>query len=172
MEILSLVAENAQLQAELAELKAQLAALQPPPKPVRIPCPHVTSKNSQCKKYCAPNLNTCKVHGKPPKLKAPPKEKPVKVSCTGLNMRGNVCKRKCVPDQSYCERHDPSLPPKEVKKKVKRVVPEHNHGVGVEPLVPCVLCETHGDIFDEGVTDVKWVDEGTFHSRTMVALTA
>lgn len=170
MEILALVAENESLRAQLAQLQAQLAALQPKVKPVRTPCPHVTSKGQPCKKYCAPGLTTCKVHGKPPKTKPPPKEKPKKVNCTGLNMRGNPCKRKVVPDCTYCERHDPSLPVKvPAKKAKKKVVPEHDHGIG-EVSLTCELCETHGDIFDEGVTDVKWVDEGTFHSRTMVAM--
>jgi len=158
--------------AEIETLKAELASLQPTKKPPRIQCPHSTSKGQPCKKYCAPGLETCKVHGKPRKEKAPPKEKPKKVSCVGVNMRGNACKGKCLPDQTWCERHDPSLPVKEKKGKKKKVAPEHNHGVGVEPLVPCELCETHGNIFDLGVTDAKWVDEGTFHSRTMVALTA
>ena len=180
MEILSLVAENAQLLAEneslkeqLAALKDQLAALQPKVKPAKTPCPHITSKGVPCKKYCAPGLQTCKVHSKPPKTKPPPKEKPKKISCTGLNMRGNPCKRKCVPGQTHCERHDPSLPPKQAQKKVKnKQPPKHTHGVGEKPVVPCGLCETHGDVFDPGVTDVKWVDEATFHSRTMVALSA
>jgi len=165
MEYLSLI-------AEIESLKAQLAALQPPKKPPKTPCPHSTSKGVPCKKYCAPGLETCKVHGKPRKEKPPPKEKPKKVHCTGLNMRGNPCKGKCVSGETYCERHDPKAPPKQTQKKKKKGVPEHNHGVGVEPLVPCELCETHGNIFDLGVTDAKWVDEGTFHSRTMVALTA
>jgi hypothetical protein len=175
MEILSLIAHNESLIAENETLKEQVAALQaqlqPKAKPPRVPCPHVTSKGQPCKKYCAPGLETCKVHGKPPKPPKTPKEKPKKVHCTGLNMRGNPCKGKVLPDCTYCERHDPSLPPKQTQKKAKKKgVPEHNHGVGVEPLVPCELCETHGDIFDGGVTEVKWVDEGTFHSRTIVAL--
>ena len=170
MEILSLVAHNTQLQEQVEVLRAQLAALQPKQKPPRTPCPHVTSKGAPCKKYCAPNLQTCKVHSKPPKPPKTPKEKPKKVHCTGVNMRGNPCKRKVLPDCTYCERHDPSLPPKVATKKVKKkAVPEHNHGVGEKPVVPCGLCETHGDIFDPGVTEVKWVDEATFHSRMMVA---
>jgi hypothetical protein len=88
-------------------------------------------------------------------------------------MRGNPCKRKVLPDCTYCERHDPRNLPKEVKKKPKKKqTPQHNHGVGEKPVVPCGLCETHGDVFDPGVTDVKWVDEATFHSRTIVALSA
>ena len=158
--------------AEIETLKEQLEALQPPKKPTKQPCPGLTSKGSPRKKYCAPNAGTCKVHGKPPKPAKTPKEKPKKVSCTGLNMRGNPCKGKVLTDCTYCERHDPKNPPKEKKGKKKKQAPLHNHGVGVEPLVPCELCETHGDIFDGGVTEVKWVDEGTFHSRTMVALSA
>tara|TARA_Y100000389_G_scaffold198039_1_gene233823 strand:+ start:479 stop:961 length:483 start_codon:yes stop_codon:yes gene_type:complete len=160
MEILALVAHNTQLQEQVEALQAQLAALQPKAKPIKTPCPHVTSKGQPCKKYCAPGLSTCKVHGKPRKEKPPPKEKPKKVHCTGVNMRGNPCKRKVLPDCTYCERHDPSLPPKVPTKKVKKKV------------VPCGLCETHGDVFDPGVTEAKWVDEATFHSRTMVAISA
>jgi len=146
--------------AEIESLKAELAALKPKAKPIKQPCPHATSKGEICKKYCAPGLNTCMVHSRPPKVKPPPREKPKKVNCTGVNLRGNACKRRCVPGESFCERHDPSLPPKEVKnkKKNKKVVPEHNHGIGEVPSVPCKLCDTHGDIFDMGVTDVVWVE--------------
>lgn len=173
MEILALVAENESLKEQLAVLQAELDQFRPKAKPVRTPCPHVTSKGQACKKYCAPGLETCKVHGKPRKEKPPPKEKPKKVHCTGVNMRGNPCKRKVLPDCTHCERHDPSLPPKVPTKKVKnKQVPKHTHGVGEKPVVPCGLCETHGDVFDPGVTDVKWVDEATFHSRTIVALSA
>lgn len=83
-------------------------------------------------------------------------------------MRGNACKRKCLENQTYCERHDPSLPPKQTQKKAKKkVVPEHNHGIGEKPVVPCGLCETHGDMFDPGVTDARWVDEAVFWARRM-----
>jgi len=159
--------------AEIESLKAQLAQYQPPKKPERTPCPRVTSKGIPCKKYCVPGEQTCKVHGNPPKPAKTPKPKVVKQHCTGLNMRGNPCKGKVLTDCTYCEKHDPALPPKEKKKgKQKKVAPEHTHRIGVEPLVPCELCETHGDIFDVGVTEAKWVDEATFHSRTVVALTA
>ena len=173
MEYLALIAEIETLKGELAAANAELATLRPKAKakPIKVPCPHITSKGVPCKKYCAPNLQTCKVHGKPRKEKPPPKPKPKKVVCTGLNMRGNPCKGKCLPDQSYCERHDPKNPPKEVKKKSKKkVVPEHTHKIGEVPAVPCGLCETHGDLFDVGVTDAVWVDEATFHARTMAAL--
>lgn len=152
--------------AEIETLKEQLKALQPPKKPPRIPCPHTTSKGSPCKKYCAPNLNTCKVHGKPPKPPKTPKEKPKKVSCTGINLRGNPCKRKVLTDCTYCERHDPSLPVKvSVKKQKNKQPPQHNHGIGEVPVVPCGLCGTHGDLFDPGVTEATWVDEAEFWAR-------
>jgi hypothetical protein len=166
MEILALVAENESLRAQLAVLQAELDQLRPRTKPVKTPCPHVTSKGVPCKKYCATGLQTCKVHSKPPKTKPPPKEKPKKVQCTGVNMRGNPCKRKVLPDCTHCERHDPKNLPKQAQKKVKnKQPPKHTHCVGEKPVVPCGLCETHGDVFDPGVTDVKWVDEATFWAR-------
>ena len=169
MEYLSLVAEIESLKADLAGAEAEIARLKCPKKAKveRVPCPGVTGKGQGCKKFCVGDEATCKVHGREKVQKVPKVSKPkaVKVHCTGLNMRGNPCKGKCLPDQTWCEKHDPSLPPKEKKVKKKKVAPEHNHGVGVEPLVPCELCETHGDMFDAGVTEVKWVDEGTFWAR-------
>lgn len=152
--------------AEIESLKEQLKVLQPKVKPAKQPCPHTTSKGSPCKKYCAPGLETCKVHGKPRKEKPPPKVKPVRQHCTGLNLRGNPCKRKCLPGETYCERHDPKAPPKPpVKKQKNKVAPRHNHGIGEVPVVPCGLCGTHGDLFDPGVTEATWVDEAEFWAR-------
>lgn len=154
--------------AEIESLKEQLAALQPKVKPTKQPCPHTTSKGSPCKKYCVPGETTCKVHGKPRKAKPPKarKEKPKKVHCTGLNLRGNPCKRKCLPGETYCERHDPKAPPKPpVKKQKNKQLPQHNHGIGEVPVVPCGLCGTHGDLFDPGVTEATWVDEAEFWAR-------
>jgi len=166
MEYLSLIAEIESLKAENEALKARLKCHKKT-KVERVPCPGVTGKGQGCKKFCVDGETTCKVHGreKVPKVPKVSKPKAAKVHCTGLNMRGNACKGKCVADQTYCEKHDPALPLKEKKVKKKKVAPEHNHGVGVEPLVPCELCETHGDMFDAGVTEVKWVDEGTFWAR-------
>lgn len=148
------------LLAEIESLKFQLEPRNN--RPVRIPCPHVTSKGHSCKKYCLPGLESCKVHSKPPKPPKVVRVKSKRVYCTGLNMRGNPCKRKCVDGETYCERHDPSLP---VKEKLKRVgvkrVPEHNHAIG-EVGVGCDLCDTHGDIFDSSVTMCVWIDDGSF----------
>lgn len=168
MEYLALIAEIETLKAELDATRTQLVSLQPKTKqkPERVPCPHVTSKGSPCKKYCAPDIGTCKVHSKPMKEKAPPKPKFSRPKCTGINMRGNPCKGKCMEDQTYCERHDPNLAPKEkTKKSKKKDTPLHNHLVGVEPLVQCELCDTHGDMFDMSITDAKWVDEATYWAR-------
>ena len=169
MEYLSLIAEIESLKEELAAANAELATLKPKPKskPEKVPCPHITSKGVPCKKYCAAGLETCKVHGRPPKTKPPPKPRPVKVVCTGLNMRGNPCKRKVLVGCTYCDKHDPSLPPKEKKGKGKgkKQTPQHNHGIGEKPEVPCGLCGTHGDMFDPGVTEAVWVDEAEFWAR-------
>lgn len=155
--------DNLALLAEIESLKEQIRTLQAPKKSKapRIPCPGVTGKGVQCKKYCVPGEGTCKVHGRPVKEKPDKVPRPVKTHCTGLNMRGNACKGKCVDGETWCERHDPSAPVKEKKGKgkVKKVAPEHTHKIGVEPLVPCELCETHGDMFDETVTDATMVGE-------------
>jgi|SaaInl6LU_22_DNA_1037377.scaffolds.fasta_scaffold32788_1 hypothetical protein len=170
MEYLALIAEIEALKEELAVTKGELEAAtkaRVKAKVERVPCPYITAKGVQCKKYCVVGCGTCKVHGRPKKEKPPPKEKPKKVVCTGLNMRGNPCKNKCIPGQNYCERHDPSLPPKEKKGKIKKKggVPEHNHGIDEIPTIPCKLCSTHGDMFDPGVTESIWVDEATFWAR-------
>jgi hypothetical protein len=158
MEYLALIAEIESLKEELALLKVP----KQPRKPVKVPCPGVTGKGHACKKYCVAGETTCKVHGREEVVKPKKVPKAPKKMCVGMNMRGNACKGKCLPNETFCEKHDPTAPVKEKKVKKKKVAPEHNHGVGVEPLVPCELCETHGDMFDAGVTEVKWVDEGTF----------
>lgn len=157
--------DMSELLREIEALRAELAVLKAPKrsKPPRIPCPGVTGKGVQCKKYCVDGEGTCKVHGRPAKVPKESKKVPraVKVVCGGLNMRGNPCKKKCIDGETWCERHDPSAPVKEKKgkSKGKKVAPVHNHGIGVEPLVPCELCETHGDLFDEKVTEAIMVGE-------------
>ena len=156
MDVSELLKEIEALRAELAVLKAPKKA-----KVEKVPCPGMTGKGVQCKKYCVPGQTTCKVHGRPVKEKPAKVPRPVKTHCTGLNMRGNPCKRKCVEGETCCERHDPSAPPKEkkTKGKTKKTTPVHTHGVGEEPLVPCELCETHGDMFDENVTETTMIGE-------------
>ena len=155
MDVTSLLAEIEKLKAEIALLRAP----KKPVKPIRIPCPGMTGKGVQCKKYCVEGEDSCKVHSRPPK--APKAPKAPKVVCTGLNMRGNPCKRKCMDGETFCDRHDPSAPQKEKKGKAKgkKVAPLHNHEIDEEPLVPCELCQTHGDMFDQNVTDVEMLGE-------------
>lgn len=158
MDVTSLLAEIETLKAEIALLRAPKKSV----KPVRIPCPGMTGKGVQCKKYCVEGEDSCKVHSRPPKApKAPRAPRAPKVVCTGVNMRGNPCKRKCVDGETFCDRHDPSAPPKEKKGKAKgkKVAPLHNHKIDEEPLVPCELCQTHGDMFDPTVTDSVMIGE-------------
>lgn len=145
MEYLSLIAEIESLKEEITVLKATKSVKKTQP---RVQCQTVTGKGVQCKKFCVEGGLVCKVHGKPPKEVVKKLPRPHKVVCSGLNMRGNPCKNKCIEGETWCERHDPSLPPKE--KKNKKVVESHNHGVVVEPLVPC---DTGG----------KWVSEVDFY---------
>ena len=166
---------------EIEALRAEIATLKEPKKSKkskkaeRVPCPGLTGKGVQCKKYCVEGEGACKVHGRPAKVPTEVKKVvrvPKKV-CEGLNMRGNPCKRKCVDGESWCERHDPSLPVKEKKgkSKAKKVIPMHNHKVGEEALVPCELCETHGDMFDEAVTEAEMVGEwGPIDEEKLVEL--
>jgi hypothetical protein len=46
-------------------------------------------------------------------------------------------------------------------KKVKKVQPEHTHGVGVV----CMLCETHGDVWDPGLVGVGF-EGGEVHESS------
>jgi hypothetical protein len=155
MDVSKLLAEIEALKAEVAALKGKKV------KVVKVPCPGVTGKGVQCKKFCVPGEATCKVHGRPVKEKPKKEPRVPKPVCGGLNMRGNPCKRKCVDGETWCERHDPSLPvpEKKGKGKSKKVVPVHTHGIGEEPVIPCELCETHGDMFDEAVTEGTVVGE-------------
>lgn len=161
------------LRAEIAMLK-ETKNTKKSKKAERVPCPGMTGKGVQCKKYCVEGEGACKVHGRPVKVSEKVKvgREPKKV-CSGLNMRGNPCKRKCVDGETWCDRHDPSLPVKENKSKgkSKKVAPVHNHKVGEEALVPCELCETHGDMFDEAVTESVMVGEwGPIDEEKLVEL--
>lgn len=145
-----------ELEKEIASLRRENAELRsgksvPKPKLVKVRCPFVTAKGTQCMKFCMQGCGTCKVHSRP--VKEPKKPKPArakKVCCTGINIRGNPCKRTCIPENSFCERHDPSAPRpiSKVKRNKKREIPKHNHKPSEIPTVPCALCDTHGNIFD------------------------
>ena len=158
-EIDLLRAEIETLRKENEELKSRVKPKKV--KPVKIKCPFITAKGEQCRKFCAEGMQTCKVHSrplKPPKEPKPPR--PKRQACTGINIRGNPCGRKCLEGKTYCERHDPDNPivPKKTKRALKKTTPVHNHLPGEKPETPCVLCQTHGDMFDMNVTTVQYVE--------------
>jgi len=158
-EIDLLRAEIETLRKENEELKSRVKPKKV--KPIKIKCPFITAKGEQCRKFCAEGMQTCKVHSrplKPPKEPKPPR--PKRQACTGINIRGNPCRRKCLEGKTYCERHDPDNPivPKKTKRALKKTTPVHNHLPGEKPETPCVLCQTHGDMFDMNVTTVQYVE--------------
>lgn len=166
-----------ELEKEIASLRRENEELKkgkrmPKPRVVKVQCPFVTGKGTQCMKFCMEGCGTCKVHSKPmkePKTAKPPREK--KRCCTGINIRGNPCKRPCLPDHDFCERHDPSVPKpvSKVKRNKKRDVPKHNHKPSEAPATPCKLCDTHGDIFNQSrcvsITEVPGRDGMTLRNR-------
>jgi len=48
--------------------------------------------------------------------------------------------------------------PKKVVKP-KKIQPEHTHGVGEEPIEPCPLCATHGDVWNPGLTECRFIGQ-------------
>jgi len=51
----------------------------------------------------------------------------------------------------------PVKEPKPAKEpKMKKVQPEHTHGIGEIPVDPCPLCETHGDVWDPDLPDADF----------------
>ena len=127
-------------------------------KPPRVQCPFKTAKGFQCRKFCMDGAETCKVHSKPlkaTKIVKIPRVK--KQACTGINIRGNPCRNKCLDGKTFCERHDPDAPPaiKKTKRNKKRETPMHTHAPGEIPEERCILCETHGDMFDPCIVDHK-----------------
>mgnify|MGYP005988251819 CR=1 FL=1 len=83
---------------------------------------------------------------------------PTKVLCKGVTGKGTPCRNKAVPGSEYCRMHGEREPkpervvrPKKVP-KMKKIQPEHRHGPGEV----CMLCETHGDVFDEGLPDAMF----------------
>lgn len=120
-------------------------------KPTRVQCEFITAKGTQCRKFCIDGKHSCKVHSKPLKcVKVVKQPRVKKLQCTGINIRGNPCRNKCLDGKTYCVKHDPNLPPviKKVKRNKNREIPMHTHLPGHSPIGRCILCETHGDIFD------------------------
>ena len=151
--------DNKKLQEENENLKKQIKPKKE--KPIRVQCPCKTAKGTQCRKFCIDGANTCKVHSKPLKsVKTPKPPRIKKQMCTGINIRGNPCRNKCIEEQTYCERHDPNAPPivKKTKRNKKRETPMHTHAPDEKPTVRCILCETHGDMFDPFIVNHKIIE--------------
>jgi len=150
------VRENRKLQDEIDELKKQVKPKKE--KPVKVRCPFMTAKGTQCSKFCMEGSETCKVHSKP--LKPPKPAKPARAkrqACTGINIRGNPCRNKCLEGKTFCERHNPDapVPQKRTKRSKKRQIAMHNHGPNEVPKEKCILCETHGNMFDPNIVNHK-----------------
>lgn len=89
---------------------------------------------------------------------------PVTELCEGVTGKGTQCRNRASPGSCYCRMHTGERkggggprrgPKKETKKKVKKVQPEHTHdGEGV-----CMLCETHGDVWDATLVDAEFEGE-------------
>ena len=85
--------------------------------------------------------------------------------CQGVTGKGTQCRNRASPDSCYCRMHGERSvrPPKVVKpKKVakpKKIQPEHTHGVGEEPIEPCPLCATHGDVWNPGLTECRFIGQ-------------
>ena len=150
--------EVEKLKNENTRLIEELSVYKKPKKVTteRVRCPCMTAKGTQCRKFCSGEMKTCKVHSKPLKSSKPHKPPRVKKQvCSGINIRGNPCRNKCVDGKSHCERHDPDAPAtiKKAKRNKKREVPMHTHDPFETPTVRCLLCETHGDMFDHNTVN-------------------
>jgi hypothetical protein len=91
---------------------------------------------------------------------------PTKVLCKGVTGKGGACRNRAGLGGEYCGMHNGRREAKEVRKvgkkvvKMKKVQPEHTHeGGGV-----CMLCETHGDVWDPRLVDAEFEGERVEHS--------
>ena len=87
---------------------------------------------------------------------------PTETLCEGVTGKGTQCRNRASPDSCYCRMHmgvtrrapKAQKVPK-VAKKVKKVQPEHTcEGGGM-----CMLCETHGDVWDPELVDAEFEGE-------------
>ena len=94
-----------------------------------------------------------------------------KKMCKGVTGKGTPCKNGATHDSDYCRMHcekvDRPERPKKVKKMIKpmKIQPEHTHGIGEIPNVPCPLCETHGDVMDPMLTECDFEADEQFENR-------
>ena len=92
---------------------------------------------------------------------------PTETLCEGVTGKGTQCRNRASPDSCYCRMHSgvTKRAPKTQKvtktaKKMKKVQPEHTHeGGGM-----CMLCETHGDVWDETLVDAEFEGESVEQS--------
>ena len=87
---------------------------------------------------------------------------PSQIICEGVTGKGTQCRNRASPDSCYCRMHSgvTKRAPKvqkvpKVAKKVKKVQPEHTCGGGGM----CMLCETHGDVWDPELVDAEFEGE-------------
>jgi len=97
-----------------------------------------------------------------PRAKKPTVEK---VCCKGITGKGTPCQNSAVEGTDYCRMHGDRPPkpekPKRVPRgtiKMKKIQPEHNHGIGEVPTETCKLCGTHGDVLWGGLGSVRFSD--------------
>ena len=167
-EFRGIVRDRQKLEEEINVLKAQIKPKKV--KSVRARCPCMTAKGRQCRKFCIEGADSCKVHSKPLKPAKPPKKPRVKrQTCSGVNIRGNPCRNKCIDGKTFCERHDPDAPMvnKKTKRNKKRDIQMHTHEPGEVPTVRCLLCETHGDMFDPDMVNHTLVESNGSHGYTL-----
>ncbi len=90
---------------------------------------------------------------------------PLTTKCEGLTGKGTQCRNRASPNSCYCRMHGerPPKPPRVVKPpkvtKPRKIQPEHTHGVGEEPIEPCPLCATHGDVWNPGLTECLFIGQ-------------
>ena len=90
--------------------------------------------------------------------------KVARVPCTGMTGKGTPCRNSAQPGHEYCRMHGDrpvkEVKPKRVKKeaKPKKIQPEHTHGID-EVGLGCPLCDTHGNVWDPGLTECCFVGD-------------
>lgn len=91
-----------------------------------------------------------------PKLK---KVDPNKKKCESFTAKGTQCCKYAVNDNVFCSVHLKKKNTETVKKisskkKSSKKIAKHTHGV-FSPNGDCVLCKTHGDMFEEVEYEIK-----------------
>lgn len=88
--------------------------------------------------------------------------------CQGITGKGTQCRNGAIKGECYCKMHikkknevevevevEVKKKNKEKVKPLKKTHPEHDHPIGVKSST-CVLCDTHGDVWDPGLPDCCW----------------